>query len=216
MMDKYDRLLDAIEHPGKYTDEDLREMLSDPELRKAYRMLAATRSFMAEKPEPDTDMEWQRFASRHLQPRRPLVARLFGGRQPAVAAVAAIVSLAAVAAGITVTVRTAASGTGSGAGTEPGYAASTAVAEPDTVARVAQADTAALSIVTFRDKPLAGILGAIGSHYGAEVVFRRPDTGQLRLYYNWNPSMTLDAIVEQLNSFEQINIKLSDNKLIVN
>ena len=90
MMDKYDRLLDAIEHPGKYSDEELKEMLSDPELRRAYRLMAATRSFMAEKPEPDVDSEWQRFSARHLQPRRPLVVRLFGGRPVAAAAVACL------------------------------------------------------------------------------------------------------------------------------
>lgn len=216
MMDKYDRLLDAIEHPGKYSDEELKEMLSDPELRRAYRLMAATRSFMAEKPEPDVDSEWQRFSARHLQPRRPLVVRLFGGRPVAAAAVAAIVSLAAVAAGITISVRSSAPDAGSAGEVYSDYPVAGAIAATDTVADVAPADSAIVSAVTFKDEPLSVILGEIGRHYGAEVVFKNPDTGRLRLYYNWNSSMTLDAIVDQLNNFEQINIDLSGKKIIVN
>lgn len=215
MMDKYDRLLDAIEHPGKYTDEELKEMLSDPELRRAYRLMAATRSFMAEKPEPDVDSEWQRFSARHLQPRRPFVVRIFGGRSVAAAAVAAVVSLAAVAAGITMSVRSSAPEEGSSVELNADYPVAAAIAATDTVADAAPADSVVVSAVTFKDEPLSVIIGEIGRHYGAEVVFKNPDTGRLRLYYNWNPSMTLDAIVDQLDNFEQININLSGKKIIV-
>ena len=216
MMDKYDRLLDAIEHPGKYSDEELKEMLSDPELRRAYRLMAATRSFMAEKPEPDVDSEWQRFSARHLQPRRPLVVRLFGGRPVAAAAVAAIVSLAAVAAGITISVRSSAPDAGVPVRSTLIIRLPGAIAATDTVADVAPADSAMVSAVTFKDEPLSVILGEIGRHYGAEVVFKNPDTGRLRLYYNLNSSMTLDAIVDQTQQFRADQYRSERQKIIVN
>ena len=38
-MDKYELVLDIIEHPDKYTSEQLQEIMSDPETRKIYLSL---------------------------------------------------------------------------------------------------------------------------------------------------------------------------------
>lgn len=38
-MDKYDIVLDLIEHPAEYTPEKIEEMLSDPETREIYNLL---------------------------------------------------------------------------------------------------------------------------------------------------------------------------------
>lgn len=38
-MDKYELVLDIIEHPDKYTSEQLQEIMSDPETRKIYILL---------------------------------------------------------------------------------------------------------------------------------------------------------------------------------
>ena len=217
MMDKYDRLFDAIEHPGNYTDDELNALLSDPDLRRAYRLMAASRSALISQPEPDVDSEWEQFASRHLSSRRPLIMRLIGRRPVAAAVVAGLVSIAAVAAGITITKAVSAPAAAPDAVEAPltdNYAGAL-VTEPDTVVVVSN-DSVSVSIVTFKDESLADILETIGKHYGVGIEFRSPDARRLRLYYNWNPAMPLGETVDQLNNFEQINISLRQNKLIVN
>lgn len=217
MMDNLDRLLDAIEHPGKYPDEELNALLSDHELRRAYRLMAASRSSMIEQSDPDVDSEWQRFSARHLSQRKPFVLRLIGRRPVAAAAIAALVSLAAVAAGITITKRVNLRDKEVAETVQAYDGASDRVEAiafgPDSL--TAQADSAAVSIVTFKDETLVDILAAMGRRYGLEVEFKNPDARRLRLYFNWNPAISLEETVEQLNNFEQINISLRNNKLIV-
>lgn len=216
MMDKYDRLLDAIEHPGNYTDDELNDLLSDPELRRAYRLMAASRSALIRQPEPDVDSEWDRFAAQHLTSRRPLIVRLIGRWPVAAAIVVGLVSIAAVAAGITITKAVSAPAAAPDAveATRPDHYAGVVISEPDTV--VVSSDSASVSIVTFKDETLSDLLNALGKHYGAEVEFKNPAARRLRLYYNWNPALTLDETVEQLNNFEQINLSLSNEKIVVN
>ena len=38
-MDKYDLVLDIVEHPEKYTSEQLAEIMSDPDTKEGYNML---------------------------------------------------------------------------------------------------------------------------------------------------------------------------------
>ena len=43
-MDKFESLLNAIEHPENYTPDELERMASDPETSEIYRALCAARS----------------------------------------------------------------------------------------------------------------------------------------------------------------------------
>ena len=42
-MDQLEQLLDMIEHPDYYTDEQIKALLSDPDLYKHYEMLVSLR-----------------------------------------------------------------------------------------------------------------------------------------------------------------------------
>ena len=65
-MDKYDIVLDLIEHPAKYTPERIPEILSDPEAREIYNLLCKTDSTLAATDaEVDVNAEWQKFSQRH-------------------------------------------------------------------------------------------------------------------------------------------------------
>ena len=215
MMDKFDRLLEAIEHPDRFRTEELEEILADDESRRYYQLMAAWRSAMTPRPEPDTDKEWEHFAARHMR-RKPLILRLAARRGAAAAAVIAAVALGAVAGGLII----------SRTSTLP---AATVQMAPETAATAmkdevmtvtpdttGKADTAATVFVTFNNEPLVKIVNDLSEHYKAEVVINNQSAKKLRLYYNWNQSMTLEQILEQLNNFEQINITLADNKIIVN
>ena len=101
-MDKYDLVLDMIEHLENYTSEQLAELLAEPETREIYNLLCKTDSAIEASRGIDVDAEWECFAQK--RGRRPRLSYLWRGSRAA--SIAAIVgsSVVAVAAGIAVTV----------------------------------------------------------------------------------------------------------------
>lgn len=98
-MDKYDIVLDLVEHPDRYTPEQTAQVLSDPEVREIYNLLSRTASACKaseEVADAEVDAEWRR-----LKPRPRL--RWYGSRAASIA-VFALSSLVAVAIGVAVTV----------------------------------------------------------------------------------------------------------------
>lgn len=103
-MDKYDIVLDLIEHPAKYTPERIAEILSDPEAREIYNLLCKADSTLeSTDAEVDVDAEWQKFSQCHKKPKFQF---LWSGSRAASIAAIAFTSLAAVAIGITVALKT--------------------------------------------------------------------------------------------------------------
>ena len=96
-MDKYALVLDIVEHPDKYTTQQLSEILSDPETREIYNLLCKTESAVTfNNHKIDVDAEWERFAAKRAGHRR----RFFMWAGNRAASIAAIVgtSIAAMAA----------------------------------------------------------------------------------------------------------------------
>ncbi len=66
-MNKTEQLIDAIDHPENYSDEELQALLSDPKVKEAYVTMCSMKAALSEQPESDLDLEWQAFAKReHL------------------------------------------------------------------------------------------------------------------------------------------------------
>lgn len=214
-MDKDQRLLDAMEHPERYSDEELLAMLDDADMRESYDMVSLTKAAMSRVPDPDIDAEWKKFSERQLNGRRPWIVGLLGRRPVAAALTGLLVTAAAVAGGIAV--RTA--------------FVSDSKAEPETVAEVAtvevengvspdiitRTDSVAggEKVLVFRDETLAAIIDTIAGAYDVRADFRNEKAKELRLYFNWNRALTLPEVVERLNHFEQINISLSEGELTI-
>lgn len=218
--DKYYRLFDAIEHPGDFSDNEIESLLADPELKEAYRLIAASRSALAPQPEPDIDSEWQSFAARHIGSDkgsgRRHIFRL-PGRRNAAAIIIITVSVAAVAAGIGLRIASErndsrADDIAAVADNRADDAAASMTLVPDTVAA---SDSTSRALVIFKNESLSDILDSVARRYGAEVVFDNADKRRLRLYYNWNPALGLEETVTQLNSFEQIDMTLAGNTITV-
>lgn len=209
-MDKYDLVLDIIEHPENYTSEQLAELLGEPETREIYNLLCKTDSAIEASREIDVDAEWEGFAQK--RGRRPHLSYLWGGSRAA--SIAAIVgsSVVAVAAGIAVTVAVVTHKP------EPGAKEATVVAmtiPTATEAIVTPADTARTTSepMMFENEPLEAIMKEVAAAYGVEVKFNNREVASLHLYYKLDTSLPLNEVVEQLNTFEQINIKQDGNIL---
>lgn len=211
-MDKYELVLDIVEHPEKYTSEQLAEIISDPETREIYNLLCKTDSAIEANEEVDVDAEWENFSEKHaVRPRRSKF--WFGSRAASIAAIICT-SIVAVAAGIAVTVVV--------IDHKPEPVAENVVVAPSAVAvstdtLTTQNDTVMvnLSPIVFENEPLEKIMKEVAVVYGVEVKFCNADAASLHLYYKFDPSLPLNEIVEQLNTFEQIDIKQNGNTLTI-
>ena len=48
-----------------------------------------------------------------------------------------------------------------------------------------------------------------------EVEWQSEEAKSLRLYYRWEPSYSIDKVVDMLNSFQSFTIQHTGNKLII-
>lgn len=211
-MDKYDLVLDIIEHPEKYTSEQLAEIMSEPETREIYILLCKTESAMKDSEEPDVSTEWEKFSNSKSVHHRRVFLR-FGSRAASIAAIVGT-SIAAVAAGIAVTV--------SVIGHKPEPIAEEVVLIPSvgsdtTHTLTTRNDTVSvrLTSVMFENESLEKIMKEVAKTYGIEVKFKDVNVASLHLYYKFDLSLTLNEVIEQLNTFEQINITRNGNTLTI-
>lgn len=213
-MDKYELVLDLIEHPGNYTSEQLDEILSDPEAREIYNLICETDSAVEANRVVDVDAEWTRFSQAHIIGRRPRFFSLSGSRAASTAAIICT-SIAAFAAGIAVTVAVAERKTVADTGgcTEE-KAAVTAIAT-DSIPVLADAPSVGLEPIVFEDVTLQSIMEAVAATYGVEIIFNNSEAAGLHLYYKFDPALSLDEIVSQLNTFGRINIRCDSNTLTI-
>ena len=211
-MDKYDLVLDIFEHPDKYSSDQLAEIMSEPVTREIYNLLCKTESAIKDSEEPDVSSEWEKFSdSRLVRSRR--VFSWFGNRAASIAAIVGS-SIVAVAAGIAVTVSVI------DHKSEP-FAENTAVApsavaiSTDTIATKCDTVNVYMTPVMFENEPLEKIMNEVAKTYRVEVKFKDENVASLHLYYKLDPSLTLNDVIEQLNTFEQINIRRNGNTLII-
>lgn len=211
-MDKYDLVLDIIEHPENYNSEQLADILSEPETREIYNLLCKTESAIKDSEEPDVSSEWEKFSNFRLV-RSHRVFSWFGNRAASIAAIVGS-SIVAVAAGIAVTVLVI--DHKSEQIDETVAVSSSDVADStDTVTTNRETVNVSLAPVMFEDEPLERIMREIAEVYGVEVLFNDMETASLHLYYKLDPSLTLNEVIEQLNTFEQINIRRNGNTLTI-
>lgn len=218
MKDNIDRLLDALEHPENYSDADVEQLLANPEAREVYNMLRKTADASAPVPEINLDEEWRRFEAKQPK-RRPVILRwlsFMASRNAAAVVTALVGTLAVVAATIGVTnYFNANKEMAQTEQTEPQKQTAIAnsnVAPTDTI----PAETTPLpETIVFKGENLERILADMAGYYGATVKFNQDATKSLLLYFEWDQSLPLRDVVEQLNNFEQINITLTDKVLTV-
>ncbi len=218
MKDNIDRLLDALEHPENYSDAEVEQLLTDSEAREVYDLLRKTADASAPFPEINLDEEWQRFEAK--QPKRSSIIlrwlSFMASRNAAAVVIALVGTLAVVAATVGMThyfnVNKEIAQTKQAEPQEQTAIANINVAPTDTI----PAETTSLpETIVFKGENLERILAAMAGYYGATVKFNQDDAKSLQLYFEWDRSLPLNEIVEQLNNFEQIDITLTDKVLTV-
>ena len=211
---RYDIVLDIIEHPDKYTSAQLEKMLSDPETREIYNLLCKSESAIeSDKKDVDIDAEWEKFSQEHKVRKR--LSFVWRGNRAASIAIIICTSIVAIAAGITITVAVKGNDskpsveTTSNSNTVSNVSPKKGLPEPqDSLMAVTKP-------VMFEDSSLEDIMKVISATYGVDFTFNNKEAASLHLYYRLDPSLTINEVISQLNTFEQINIHRNGNTLTI-
>lgn len=224
-MDKFEKILDIIDHQEKYSDEEIREILQDEECRKLYQTMMEVDSAL-ENPSPiiNVDEEWEKFSQEHqLQEEATQNAAQEAASHPITswrklaASIAGFVLISGIAfAAIHTYIKRSQEPTQVTADTHP------EVINSDSAKQVAAKD----SLIhpkpekpaihkTFENVAFEQMISEIASYYDLQVKFENNEDKTLRLYYEWDSHLSIENIVKELNQFENVNIELQQNELIV-
>ena len=67
--------------------------------------------------------------------------------------------------------------------------------------------------IVFENETLGTILDDMADFYGLNLETDNNTLLNIRLFYRWDRSDSVEEVVRQLNNFEKINLKLSDGTL---
>ncbi len=224
-MDKFEKILDIIDHQEKYSDEEIREILQDEECRKLYQTMMEVDSAL-ESPSPiiNVDEEWEKFSQEHqLQEEATQNAAQEAASHPITswrklaASIAGFVLISGIAfAAIHTYIKRSQEPTQVTADTHP------EVINSDSAKQVAAKDSLThpkpekpAIHKTFENVAFEQMISEIASYYDLQVKFENNEDKTLRLYYEWNSHSSIENIVKELNQFENVNIELQQNELIV-
>lgn len=224
-MDKFEKILDIIDHQEKYSDEEIREILQDEECRKLYQTMMEVDSAL-ENPSPiiNVDEEWEKFSQEHqLQEEATQNAAQEAASHPITswrklaASFAGFVLISGIAfAAIHTYIKRSQEPTQVTADTHP------EVIKSDSAKQVAAKDSLAhpkpekpAIHKTFENVAFEQMISEIASYYDLQVKFENNEDKTLRLYYEWDSHLSIENIVKELNQFENVNIELQQNELIV-
>ena len=177
-------LLRMTERPQDYTDEELQQLMSDPDMRAYYEL-------MVKAEEGFTLRNTKRDKARRLWK----IAAMFVG----------IILLSGLTYAAVHLMRS--------QKTEVRSQETEAVAnsQPSTLnSQLPESDT----IRTFENAELQQILSELANYYHLEVDYRNEQARHVRLYTKWNTAAPLSQIVERLNNFEKVNIRQTNKQII--
>ena len=236
---KWDLLLDLLEYPEKYSENQKDELLGDEEVNELYQQLIETRQsldFAKSKEEmkmPSIDAEWEKLKDemklKEKQQKEEMkqnaetqhTAKLFPLWSPMrkVAAVAAVL----VVSGITfaaihlVTRSHQASDNGNIELMASHKDSVQQVSAPQKSNIEEKADSASLAQLplVYENAELQNILTPIAEHFHLQVTYQNESARHIRLFLQLEKNMSLDDIIELMNHFEKVNIRHEGQTLIV-
>lgn len=231
---KWDMLLDLLEHPEKYSETQKDELLGDEEVNELYQLQVETRQsldFAMSKEKmkmPSIDAEWEKLKEEKQQKEEmsqnaetQQTAKLFSLWSPMrkVAAVAAVLVVSGITfAAIHLVTRS----------HQPSDNSNTELvaSQKDSIQQVSapqksnieeKTDSASLAQLplVYENAELQNILTPIAGHFHLQVTYQNESARHIRLFLQLEKNMSLDDIIELLNHFEKVNIRHEGQTLIV-
>lgn len=242
---KWDMLLDLLEHPEKYSETQKDELLGDEEVNELYQQLIETRQsldFAKSKEEmkmPSIDAEWEKLKdemklkekqlkeekqqkeemSQNAETQQTAKQLPLWSPMRKVAAVAAVLVVSGITfAAIHLVTRS----------HQPSDKNNTELvaSHKDSIQQVSapqksnieeKTDSASLAQLplVYENAELQNILTPIAGHFHLQVTYQNESARHIRLFLQLEKNMNLDDIIELLNHFEKVNIRHEGQTLIV-
>ena len=231
---KWDMLLNLLEHPEKYSETLKDELLGDEEVNELYQQLVETRQSLdfgklkEEMKMPSINAEWEKLKDEMKQKEvmkqkeeTQQTAKLFPLWNPMrkVAAVAAVLVVSGITfAAIHLVTRS----------HQPSDKNNTELvaSRKDSIQQVSapqksnieeKADSASLAQfpLVYENAELQNILTPIAGHFHLQVTYQNESARHIRLFLQLEKNMSLDDIIELMNHFEKVNIRHEGQTLIV-
>ena len=194
-MKDIEELLKMTERPQDYSDEEIRQMMNDPEMRAYYELMVDAEAGFALK---RSDMS--------KVVKRPTCYTISHRFMKAAAIFAGILLLS----GISFAAYHFTFGASS-----PAEQGKESPIQEVRVSNVHQQEiTESSTIRTFENAELQQILQELSDFYHVGVKFHNEQSRHIRLYTKWDTAAPLKQIIERLNGFEKVNICLIDNQII--
>lgn len=231
---KWDMLLDLLEHPEKYSETQKDELLGDEEVNELYQQLVETRQsldFAMSKEKmkmPSIDAEWEKLKEEKQQKEEmsqnaetQQTAKLFSLWSPMrkVAAVAAVLVVSGITfAAIHLVTRSHQA--------SDKHNTELVASQKDSIQQVSapqksnieeKTDSASLAQLplVYENAELQNILTPIAGHFHLQVTYQNESARHIRLFLQLEKNMSLDDIIELMNHFEKVNIRHEGQTLIV-
>ena len=242
---KWDMLLDLLEHPEKYSETQKDELLGDEEVNELYQQLIETRQSLdfcklkEEMKMPSIDAEWEKLKNemklkdemklKEKQQKEEMsqnaetqqTAKLFPLCSPMrkVAAVAAVLVVSGITfAAIHLVTRSHQA--------SDKHNTELVSSRKDSIQQVSapqksnieeKTDSASLAQLplVYENAELQNILTPIVGHFHLQVTYQNESARHIRLFLQLEKNMSLDDIIELLNHFEKVNIRHEGQTLIV-
>ncbi|MBR1667878.1 MAG: hypothetical protein IJ693_06320 [Bacteroidaceae bacterium] len=210
-METIEQFLMMMEHPERYTDEQLQEMLADDECRELYETIQQVESAVQmddaklQIAKGIKEEEWKVFEQKHFS--KP--AWRWRKMAAAVAVVMMLSGITYAAIGLTRHIHS--------FNLFNSLTETTNETNVKNQEEVLPNDSTAMSAeaITFENVPLDEILRSIAEHYGKTLDIHNKQAHELRLFYKWNKQATLESIITDLNHFEQVRLTLHEDTLII-
>ena len=231
---KWDMLLDLLEHPEKYSETQKDELLSDEEVNELYQQLVETRQFLdfgkskEEMKMPSIDAEWENLKDEMKQKEEmnqnaetQQTAKLFPLWSPMrkVAAVAAVLVISGITfAAIHLVTRSHLASDKNNTELVASHKDSIQqVSAPQKSNIEEKKDSASLAQLplVYENAELQNILTPIAEHFHLQVTYQNESARHIRLFLQLEKNMSLDDIIELMNHFEKVNIRHEGQTLIV-
>ena len=225
---KWDLLLELLEHPEKYSETQKDELLGDEEVNELYQQLIETRQsldFAKSKEKmkmPSIDAEWEKLKEEMNQnAETQQTAKLFPLWSPMrkVAAVAAVLVVSGITfAAIHLVTRSHQASdkhnTELVASRKDSIQQVSAPQKSNIEEKTDSASLAQLPLV-YENAELQNILTPIAGHFHLQVTYQNESARHIRLFLQLEKNMSLDDIIELMNHFEKVNIRHEGQTLIV-
>lgn len=185
--DKFERLLRAMENPSDFTDEELKQLFEDEELRDCYNMaIKAEQGFKLRREQAE-----QRPQARYQRVWLKVAAAFIG-----------LIMLSGITIAAIQYIRY----------TDDKQTVQPVVATPIPQS-TAQGEEPADTLRTFENEELEDILSEVAAYYNLRTQYRDEEIRHIRLYIKWNKLQSAETMVARLNSFEKVNVKLDHDLL---